>query len=283
MPHYSNYGGTRFSAQPADELTGTFNALNETTNVRPTKGESISIVHPAFKTGYDTGPIGSPVELNSLDIGPVNKTADKGWWTVDGADFRDSELDALNETTNFDPKILGPISGNGVFKPQDIDTKGSVIWGDNHFMPDRGGDAITGDGRPMNVWTNGSATSFEDRVFYGIDPDIQRPTHPNDNIGTNSDSYFGDEIHFFTPVASQNGTATFAGSFNLEKGDLPHEGEIFQPARGMNSFGESLNPVSELGGTAGPGATSFMTGRENFDVVAHGVMAGKLNFDVVVH
>ena len=142
---------------------------------------------------------------------------------------------------------------------------------------------LTGEGRPMNVWTNGSATSFEDRVFYGIDPDIQRPTHPNDNIGTNSDSYFGDEIHFFTPVASQNGTATFAGSFNLEKGDLPHEGEIFQPARGMNSFGESLNPVSELGGTAGPGATSFMTGRENFDVVAHGVMAGKLNFDVVVH
>ena len=127
MPHYSNYGGTRFSAQPADELTGTFNALNETTNVRPTKGESISIVHPAFKTGYDTGPIGSPVELNSLDIGPVNKTADKGWWTVDGADFRDSELDALNETTNFDPRILGPISGEGVFKAQDIDAKDSVI------------------------------------------------------------------------------------------------------------------------------------------------------------
>ena len=43
----------------ADELTGTFDALNETTNVRPPKGESISIVHPVFKTGYDTGPIGS--------------------------------------------------------------------------------------------------------------------------------------------------------------------------------------------------------------------------------
>ena len=140
----------------ADELTGTFNVHNETTNVRPSKGESISIVHPAFKTGYDTGPIGSPVELNSLDVGPVNKTADKGWWTVDGADFRDSELDALNETTNFDPRILGPISGESE--------------SDNHFTPDRGGDAITGDGRPMNVWTNGSATSFEDRLALDFDP-----------------------------------------------------------------------------------------------------------------
>ena len=45
MPHYSNYGGTCLSAQPADELTGTFNALNETTNVRPSKGESISFDH----------------------------------------------------------------------------------------------------------------------------------------------------------------------------------------------------------------------------------------------
>ena len=182
-------------------------------------------------------------------------------------------------------QLLGPLGGEGVFKPQDIDTKGSVIVGDNHFTPDRGGDSLTGDGRPMNVWTNGSATSFEDRLALdfdsndaqfcnGIDPDIQRPTHPNDNIGTNSDSYFGDEIHFFTPVASQNGTATFAGSFNLEKGDLPMEGEIFQPAAGMNSFGESLNPVLEVGGTAGPGATSFMTGQ--FDVPMDNIAIEKM-------
>ena len=109
MPHYTTYGSTLFSAQPADELTGTFNALNETTNFRPTKGESVSIVHPTFKTGYDPGPVGSPVELKSLDVGPVNKTADKGWWTVDGADFRDSELDALNKMTNFDDRGYSPI------------------------------------------------------------------------------------------------------------------------------------------------------------------------------
>jgi hypothetical protein len=113
----------------ADELTGTFNALNETTNVRPSKGESISIVHPAFKTGYDPGPIGSPVALNSLDVGPVNKTADKGWWTVD-------------------------------------------LRSDNRFVIER-----------------------------------------------------------------------------------------FEPAAGMDSFGESLNPIAELGSTSGPGGSTFMTGQ----------------------
>ena len=127
MPHYSNYGGTYLSAQPADELTGTFNALNETTNFKPTQreeigvihpsymptqGDEIGVIHPSYKPdprGYDPGPVGSPVELNSLDVGPVNKTADKGWWTVDGADFRDSELDALNKTTNFDDRGYSPI------------------------------------------------------------------------------------------------------------------------------------------------------------------------------
>ena len=59
--------------------------------------------------GYDLGPVGSPVELKSLDVGPGNKTADKGWCTVDGADFRDSELDALNKMTNFDDRGYSPI------------------------------------------------------------------------------------------------------------------------------------------------------------------------------
>ena len=58
--------------------------------------------------------------------------------------------------------------------------------------------------------------------------------------------------------------------------------ETFEPAAGVD-FAGSLNPAPGLGGTAGPGATSFMTGSENFDVVAHGVMPGKLNFDVVAH
>ena len=40
--------------------------------------------------------------------------------------------------------------------------------------------------------------------------------------------------------------------------------ETFEPAAGMNSFGESLNPAPGLGGTAGPGATSFLSGQFDF-------------------
>ena len=242
MPHYTTYGSTLFSAQSADELTGTFNALNETTNFRPTKGESVSIVHPTFKTGYDPGPVGSPVELKSLDVGPVNKTADKGWWTVDGADFRDSELDALNKTTNFDDRGYSPISGEGVFKPQDIDTRGSVIVGDNHFKPGRGGDSLTGEGRPTNSWRNADPSPFEDRtrttsdddfnaVVFGnrIDPDIQRPTHPNDNVGT---------------TAAPDG--------------LTYITETFEPLAGMDSFAGSLSPVPGDSGTAEPLCKSYL-------------------------
>ena len=222
MPHYTTYGSTLFSAQPADELTGTFNALNETTNFRPTKGESVSIVHPTFKTGYDPGPVGSPVELKSLDVGPVNKTADKGWWTVDGADFRDSELDALNKTTNFDDRGYSPISGEGVFKPQDIDTRGSVIVGDNHFKPGRGGDSLTGEGRPTNSWRNADPSPFEDRM-------------PGD--------FDANDFH-----ACPNKVKDLAGNMT----------EIFEPLAGMHSFAGSLSPVPGDSSTAGPLCKSYL-------------------------
>ena len=130
MPHLGTFD---VKPQPIDELTGTIKALNETTNFRPAKGESSGIVHPDFKSGYDPDPVGS-----------LSGTFGGG-----------------------DPRILGPISGEGPFKPQGIDAKGSVIVGDNHFTPDRGGDSITGEGRPNNVCTNGSATSFLDRLDVG--------------------------------------------------------------------------------------------------------------------
>ncbi|WP_413324752.1 hypothetical protein [Synechococcus sp. MIT S9503] len=244
MPHYTTYGSTLFSAQPADELTGTFNALNETTNFRPTKGESVSIVHPTFKTGYDPGPVGSPVELKSLDVGPVNKTADKGWWTVDGADFRDSELDALNKTTKFDDRGYSPISGEGVFKPQDIDTRGTVIVGDNHFKPGRGGDSLTGEGRPTNSWRNADPSPFEDRHVGDYDA---------------NDAVFGMREN----IGGQAGP-----------GGTTFMTESFEPAAGMDSFGESLNPVLEVGSTAGPGGSTFMTGQFDMPTDNVGGQAG---------
>ena len=41
----------------------------------------------------------------------------------------------------------------------------------------------------------------------------------------------------------------------------PRFTETFEPAAGMNSFGESLNPVLELGTNSGPGGSTFMTGQ----------------------
>ena len=183
-------------AVQADELTG-FEALNETTNVRPSKGESISIVHPAFKTGYNNG-----------------------------------------------------TSQEGLFKPQDIDTKGSVIFGDNHFMPDRGGDSLTGKGRPMNIWTNGGASTFEDRTVGDYDTN-DAVFDMRQNVGSTSGP----------------GGSTFMT-------------ETFEPAAGMNSFGESLNPVLELGGTAGPGGTSFMTGQFEMPTNKIGGSAGPGGDDI---
>ena len=210
VPHILSF----VKPQAIDELTGTFNALNETTNFMPTQGDGIGVIHPSYKPdprGYDPGPIGS-----------------------------------LSET--FGERGYSPISGEGVFKPQDIDAKGSVIWGDNHFKPGRGGDSLAGEGRPMNSWRNADPSPFEDRMaldFDGndlgfgnrIDADIQRPTHPKNNIGANSGP----------------GGSTFMT-------------ETFEPAAGMDSFGKSLNPVLEVGGTAGPGGSTFMTGQ--FDMPA---------------
>jgi hypothetical protein len=187
------------------------------------------------------------------------------------------------ETTNFDDRGYSPISGEGVFKPQDIDTKGSVIFGNNHFTTGGGGDSITGDGHPMNVWTNGSATSFEDRmtkdfdsndVVFGktINADIQHPTHPNDSIGGNAG-----------PGGLTYMTATTASKTNADvdedvdgfmklgdiKGELQATDlrsdnrfviERFEPLAEMSSFGESLNPAFEIGGKSGPSGTSLMTG-----------------------
>ena len=217
MPHYSNYGGTRFSAQPADELTGTFNALNETTN-------------------FD-------------DRGGV--------------------------TGGF-----SPISGNGVFRPQFIEP--------NHFTPDRGGDSLTGDGRPMNIWGNGGASTFEDRVFGGFDandfhacPNKKSDQDLNDvvigveenidwtaaNGGPGSsylaaktaskvDAYVDADVDGFMKLGDIKG--------ELQTTDLRSDNrfviERFEPLAEMNSFGESLNPVLELGDQVGPGGTTFMTG-----------------------
>jgi hypothetical protein len=210
-------------------------------------------------------------------------------------------INALNDTTNFDPKILGPISGNGVFKPQDINARGSVIVMDNHFTTGGGGDSITGEGRPMNIWTNGGASTFNDHdrgATVYVDEDVDGFLKLGDIKGElqttdlRSENRFvierfasGSAVESFEPLAGMNsfqfnqsarntadgfrsaggGKSIVHPEFRLGDNSAPAGTtfitETFEPAVGMNSFGESLNHVLEISGTAGPGGTSFMTGK----------------------
>ena len=201
MPHYSNYGGTYLSAQSFDELTGAFSALSETTNFRPNQGEEIGVIHPSYKPdprGYEPGPVGS-----------------------------------LSETFgDGDPRILGPISGEGVFKPQDIDAKGSVILGDNHFMPDRDGDSLSGAGRPTKIWTNGGASTFEDRHVGDYDA---------------NDAVFGVKENIdWTAANGGPGSSYMTAKLGTTAGP---GGSTYM----TGSIGCQTMPPCSLGGSAGPG------------------------------
>ena len=161
----ANRNGTANAADGSDILTGTFDAPDETTNVRPAKGESTSIVDPAFKTG------------------------------AEGIDRS--------------------IKGIQVIYFEDI----------------------------------GSGDQDNNDVVIGVRGNIGSTAGPGG-------SSFMTET--FKPMEAMT---SFAGSFNLEQGDLPHEGEPFQPAPGMDSFAKSLNPVVEIGANSGPGGSTFMTGQ----------------------
>ena len=190
-----------------DELTGGFDALNETTNFRLAKGESVSIVHPDFRTGL----------INPDSMRPIDELT--------------SSFIEKAELMRHAPK-------DSEYRPQSsID----VVTGkpDSTSTATEIGLQIIGEGRRMNIWGNGGASTLEDRTTSdddfndvvlgnGIDPDIQRPTHPNDNNVVNPGS---------------GGT-----SFITSAIEAPAE---------MTSFGKSLNPVAELRGTAGLGGTSF--------------------------
>ena len=50
-----------------------------------------------------------------LDVAPVNKTADQGWWTVDGADFSDTEVEVpvidIRSENRFVIERFEPVAG----------------------------------------------------------------------------------------------------------------------------------------------------------------------------
>ena len=185
----------------ADELTSTFNALNETINFRPTKGESVSIVHPTFKTGYDPGPVGSPIELKSLDVGPVNKTT-QDWVPVTW--FESNKLGIVH------PDFRNPVINPDSMRPVDELTGISDSFG-------------CGDTNPVYaIWQDcNDIKSDQDNnnLVFQISENIDW-TAANGGPGS---SYMTETIE---PVEAMN---SFAGSFN----PVP-EDEGFQPRDGVS-------------------------------------------------
>ena len=162
-------------------------------------------------------------------------------------------------------QLLGPLGGEGVFKPQDIDTKGSVIVGDNHFTTGGGGDSLTGEARPMNIWTNGGASTFEDRLIYQADEDLNDGAYKvMENIDWTAGSGGPGSSYLTAKIGCNAGPGD--STFMTETFDLGSEnrviGELMPPPE-MHSFGASPNPVLELGCNAGPAGSTFMTGKVN--------------------
>ena len=126
-----------------------------------------------------------------------------------------------------------------------------MIVGDNHFKPGRGGDSLTGEGRPTKIWTTGGTS--EDKLDVG-------PV--NKTADTDWGAVDWNDLDVVIDVRENLGA-------NSGPGGTSYMTESFEPAAGMDSFGRSLNPVAELGGTAGPGATSFLTGQ--FDMPTNNI------------
>ena len=132
--------------------------------------------------------------------------------------------DVVTGQANSDDSLAyaGSLFGEGVFKPQSIEDKGSVIFGDNHFRTG-GGDSLTGN----------ETSQITDQ-----------PTDDFIKLG---------DIKGFT--GDQDPGAGYCTGYCFE---------AFEPIVGMNSFGESLNPLLENGSNSGPGGTTFMTGNIGF-------------------
>ena len=228
MPHYTTYGGTYLASQPADELTrssesffgdelnvkdewhrdkltGGFNALNETTNFRHQQGESTSVIHPQFQ------------EASKSVIHPQFRTG-----LINPDSMR--SVDELTGTSeSFGCGENNPIStGQPVEEPQPLADRAG------NMRQNLRGDFIPGEGRPMNVWTNGSATSFEDRHVGDYDTN-DAVFGMRQNLGTNSAP---DGLTYIT--------------------------ETFEPLAGMDSFAGSLNSVLGDSDTAGPLCKTYL-------------------------
>ena len=274
MPHFTDFGGARLAAQPekesfhtpfgtarSKESFGTFNALNETTNFRPAKGESVSIVHPTFRTGLINPDSMRPIdELTSsfIEKAELMRHAPKD------SEYRpQSSIDVVTGKPDSSSiaRVIGlQITGEGPDQWIQYDTNDGAVEGklgpdsmlpideltssfiekadlmrhapkDSEYRPQSSIDVVTG--KPDST----SAATEIGLQITGEGPDQWIQYNTNDGavegkLGGKSDS---------------GGT-----SFITSAIEAPAE---------MTSFGESLNLVLELGGDSGPGASTYLTGQ----------------------
>ena len=150
---------------------------------------------------------------------------------------------SVTATPNDDDRRFSAISGEGVFVPQTISAKGSVIVGDNHFNAGEDGEALTGMDHRSDVWTNGSATSMEEKLELGrVTPTADQGWWTIDGAD-------------FRDPPTEN-------SVNKLRSENRFVIERFEPAAGLDSYGETpTSPVPEVADRTDHYGFNAMTGK----------------------
>ena len=192
MPHITTWEGL-LVASGRDELIGNFDHYT-----KPDLSYANREIKASVRPIYPWCP--EPVEPTPFE---VNK-----------------EVVSIQDHNRFNP---GPFQEGSAIFP------GHGVIAEDHSA---GGfrDSLTGEGRPTKIWTNGGASTFEDRLALDFDA--------NDAV--------------FDMRQNIGGTAGLGGSTYMT--------ETFEPLAGMNSFGESLNPVLEIGTKWCPGGPPLANG-----------------------
>ena len=175
----------------------------------------------------------------------------EGFGSFEPREAKFQEASTNDELTGLKGLNWGEICDVGASLRQSDDfIKLGDIKGDRLFTTGGGGDSITGEGRSTKIWTNGGASTFEDRM--PLDFDL------NDVVTCNEITLDTDAPSMSMHQGAMNSVwgKDAAGNFRDAAGNMT---EPFEPGPGMNSFGESLSPDLEVGGNAGP-----LVASENF-------------------
>ncbi len=242
MPHIISF----VKPQPIDELTG--KAIEPAINYRNQDIQQLYV----FQGRGQNGP---EVEVPS----PYQSSAS----CEEGSAFEvNKEVVSIQDHNRFNP---GPFQegsaifpGHGVIA-EDHDT-GSFACSDPN-----NGDDFSSHGTDRSI--KGVQVVYFEDIGSGDQDNNDVLIGVRDNIGSTAGP--GSSTFMTAKIGGKSGpggttfmTANLGG--NAGPGGSTFMTETFEPAAGMDSFGESLNPVAELGANSGPGGTSFMT--EQFEM-----------------